>query len=316
VTVPAKRTRKRPYRSAATPDEDEGRPAVAFDAPLEGQRTIGRERGIGLRRQQPGQNDAGAGRCEPPQRRGDPLQRPEQDVGEDEIERRRLANAARADAIRLHHGDDCVDAVESGIGARDAHRACIHIGREHALPQRARGGDGEHAVAGAEIEDFHAASIIRFANPVERHEAAARGAVVAGAEGERRLDFDADAVWWNAAAVVRPVNDETAGRDRRQAGKAFAHPIRGADAREAQRHSRFFPAGGRHRSPHRGFVRRRAKIERDAPAPAAAIGQARRDIFGGETLGNAVGDFVRRLFTGFERRCHGRMHAWTRAGSH
>jgi hypothetical protein len=34
-------------------------------------------------------------------------------------------------------------------------------------------------------------------------------------------------------------------------------------------------------------------MERDAPAPAARIGQARRDIFGGEKLGDDIGDFMR-----------------------
>ena len=56
-----------------------------------------------------------------------------------------------------------------------------------------------------------------------------------GAEGERRLDFDADAVWRNAGAVVRAVHDEPAGRDRLKPGEAVAHPIRRLDDLETQR---------------------------------------------------------------------------------
>ena len=71
-------------------------------APFEPERAIGGERGIGLRRQQAGQHDAAAGRDDLGQRRGEALQRLEQNVGEDEIERRVGANRRRGDAVRLH----------------------------------------------------------------------------------------------------------------------------------------------------------------------------------------------------------------------
>ena len=83
--------------------------------------------------------------------------------------------------------------------ARAARTAeAVDVGREHAPPQGARGGDGEHAGAGAEIENPRwreagvCACLHRFAESVEREQAAAGGAVMAGAEGERRLDLDAD----------------------------------------------------------------------------------------------------------------------------
>ena len=49
---------------------------------------------------------------------------------------------------------------------------------------------------------------------------------MAGAERQRRLDLDADAVRRNAGAIMRAVNDEAAGVDRLEPGEAFAHPIR------------------------------------------------------------------------------------------
>ncbi len=86
-------------------------------------------------------------------RRGEPLQRLEQDIGEDEIERRAGADRRRGDAVRAHHLDQRAGAIEPGIGARHAHGRGIDVGREHAPAQGAGGGDGEDARAGAEIEN-------------------------------------------------------------------------------------------------------------------------------------------------------------------
>jgi hypothetical protein len=296
--------------------EDECRPAVEIEAPFERQRPIGRDHGVRLHRQQAGEDDARAGVRQPHQRRSDALQRSEQDVGEDEIERRVRAQSARRDAVGLHHLDQAAGSVEARIGARDAHRAGVDVGGDDAPAQRAGGGDGQHAATGAEIEnartfrhpevaarsaalegcrptilrgslrshlkmtDNGILSIPRLANAVERDKAAARGAVMTGAEGERGLDFDADAVLRNAVAVVRAVHDETAGGDRLQPGKAFPHPIGRLDAREGDRRAELRPGGRRDRRPHRVLVRRRAKIKRDLPAAGARIGQADRDVGG------------------------------------
>ena len=68
---------------------------------------------------------------------------------------------------------------------------------------------------------------------VERQQAAAGRAVMAGTEGERGLDLDADAVRFNAGAVVRAVHDKSAGRDRLQPDEALRDPILRGDALEA-----------------------------------------------------------------------------------
>ena len=128
-------------------------PAVEVDAPFERAGAIGGERGVRLRRQQAGQDDAGAGRGQSLQRRGQALQRSEQNIGEDEIERRAPGDLARGDAIRVDDLDHRAGAIEPGIGARGAHGGGVDVGREHAPPQGARGGDGEDAAAGAEIEN-------------------------------------------------------------------------------------------------------------------------------------------------------------------
>ena len=68
----------------------------------------------------------------------------------------------------------------------------VDIGRDHAMMQCLGGGDREHAGAGPDIEDV--ARMAAAQQPVEGDEAAARGAVMAGAEGERGLDFDRDSL--------------------------------------------------------------------------------------------------------------------------
>jgi len=54
------------------------------------------------------------------------------------------------------------------------------------------GGERQHAAAGAEVENMRGTA--DFQDRVEHGEAAARRAVVAGAEGERRLDLQRDVI--------------------------------------------------------------------------------------------------------------------------
>src|SRR5512135_2005371 len=89
-------------------------------------------------------------------------------------------------------------------------------------------------LAGGGSDLFTPRAVHRLAQPIQRHEAAARGAMMAGAEGERGLDLDADPVRRHATAIMRTVHHETANRDRPQPEKAFRDPILGGDALEAQ----------------------------------------------------------------------------------
>ena len=220
----------------------------------------------------------------------------------------RLADAPGGDAVGFHDLDHRARAVETGVGARDADGAGVDVGREHAAAQRAGGGDGEDAAAGAEIEDAPTPtpSGQRLAKVIEREQAAARGAVMAGAEGQRRFDLDPDPVDRDAGAVVGAVHDKTARRDRRQAGEALAHPVLRRDAREVQLPGRRGPGGARDHRAHRLAVGRRAKIDRDLPTPAAGVEQAHGDIVSGEVFGEEIGQSARRLFVGFQAGNRGR----------
>ena len=140
---------------------------------------------------------------------------------------------------------------------------------------------------------------------------------MAGAEGERRLDLDTNPVDRNTRAVVGAVNDETAGRDRIEAGEALADPVRRLDARELQRRSSSGPGGRCDHRAHRFLIGRGAEMNRDLPAPAAArIGQADGDIFSGEAFGNDIGQSARSLFIRFQTRNPARERAKSLAGSH
>ena len=130
------------------------------------------------------------------------------------------------------HTSNCAGTVQPGVGAGDADRFGVDVGCQHALPQGAGRRNGKHATAGAEIENAQASPAPRFAEAVERQEAAARGAVVAGAESERRLDLDADPVGRNVGAVVGTVNEKPPGPDGLEACEALSHPVlRGRRAR-------------------------------------------------------------------------------------
>src|ERR1700728_255011 len=82
-----------------------------------------------------------------------------------------------------------------------------------------------------------------FADVIERQQAAARGAVMAGAESQRRFDLDADAIEWDAGAIMGAVHDEASGGDGSQSGEAFTHPILRRDTLETQRLGRSVACG-------------------------------------------------------------------------
>ena len=85
-----------------------------------------------------------------------------------------------------------------------------------------------------------------LAQVVERQEAAARRAVVAGAERERRLDLDADPVGRYMGAVVGTVNEKSPGLDGFEACEALFHPILRGHALETEPLRRRRTSGCRH----------------------------------------------------------------------
>ena len=132
----------------------------------------------------------------------------------------RLITLRRAQVGRMHHRDQRADAVQPRVGARIRDRARIDVGRQHRHAEQLRGGDRQHAGAGAEIEDV-TRPLTAARQRIQRQQAAAGGAVMAGAERGRGLDLDADAMAGHARAVVRAVHDEAAGGDRPKPDRDF-----------------------------------------------------------------------------------------------
>ena len=233
---------------------------------------------------------------------------PEQDIGEDQIERRAGADRARPDAVGCNDRDKAAGTIEPDIVARGAHGAGIDVGREHADAQAraAAMASTPLPVPTSSMRGARRARLGLLQIASSASEAAARGAVMAGAESERRLDLDADAVERHAGAVMRAVDDEAPGGDRRQSGEALANPVRRFDAPEAQSRGRRRSGRRLHRRPHGVAVERRAEMDRDMPASAAGIGHAHGDMFGGEAIGNNIADAERRPFIGFQPCNQGR----------
>ena len=106
-------------------------------------------------------------------------------------------------------------------------------------------------------------------NPIQRQQAPPRRAVMAGAEGERGLDLDADAVGRDRRPVVRAMHREAAGDDRPEIAQARGNPIRRRDGFERERRAclgsgRFGDTGS-----HRRLVGRRGEVGFDAPSGRA-----------------------------------------------
>src|SRR5262249_534088 len=101
----------------------------------------------------------------------------------------------------------------------------------------------------------------------ERKQTAARAAMMPGAEGERRLDLDADTIRWHPGARMRGMHDETASQHGTEALAALADPIRGPHRLQPQPLPRLDPCPGRNPRPQGCFLGRVTKIERQQPAP-------------------------------------------------
>ncbi len=130
---------------------------------------------------------------------------------------------------------------------------------------------------------------------------------MAGTEGERRFDFDADAVRRNTGAVVGAVHDEPAGLDRLKPGQAVAHPIRSLDELEMQclRGGGTGSRGGER--PQRLPVRLAAKMNRDAPSSAPGIHKRHGNLVAVVGLGSESREPARRVFIGYQPRDRCRM---------
>ncbi len=237
---------------------------------------------------QAGQHHEGAGRRHGADRLREALEGPQQDVGEHEMIRRAVAKAAVAEAACVDHGEPG-GTVEARILPRQPHADGIDVAGEHCAAQGPRRRDREHPGPGADIEDAAAAPPCRVRRPparlqdgVQRQQTAPGGAVMPGAEGERRLDLDADAVGRHPRAVVRAMQEEAAGFDRLQAFEAGGDPVARRNALECELAARAFAREVTDEAAHRGLVGRALEMDFHGPASVTRLEGGDRGLPGVE----------------------------------
>ena len=159
-------------------------------------------------------------RCHLPQRIGE-------DIRQHQVERPargklRRGKSGGADGLHPIPG-----AVEPRIVAGHLHRQRIDVARQHLIRSALAA-----AIASTPVPVPRSSTRrgrCAFSTWSSSSEAAARGAVVAGAERQRRLDLDAELVGRNLRAVMLAVHDEAPGADRDQFLERGLDPVLGLD---------------------------------------------------------------------------------------
>jgi hypothetical protein len=188
--------------------------------------------------------------------------------------------------------DKRADAVATGIVARHPNADGIDVAGSDLPPRRPRCPDGKHAGPAADIEN--AAWTPPVKNAVERCQAALRRAVMPGAEGEPRLDLDADPIWRDPMAVMRAVDHKPAGCDGHEPCEALRHPIAGGDSGERQAFARRIAGNGAEESPHGDLVRRLLEVDLHGP-PARLLKGCNRSLSRPEGLAQVIEKPSRRV---------------------
>ncbi len=138
-----------------------------------------------------------------------------QNIREDEVVapgHRRMAQADRHN--RPHEGDR---PIRDRICARGLDRHGVDVSAGHLLPQQLRRRYGEYAGSRADVQ--HAARAAALGDPVEGAQAAERRTVMAGAEGQRRLDLDPNVVGSQSVPAMGAVHHDPAGAHGLQPGE-------------------------------------------------------------------------------------------------
>ena len=125
---------------------------------------------------------------------------------------------------------------------------------------------------------------------IEQQQAAARGAVVAGAEGQRRLDFDAELVGRDPLAVMLAVDHEAPGRHGDEVFEAGLDPILGLDRVEGDALCNFPTSGIGHEFADQRLIGRLGKMHRDVPSAIRPFERGDRGLAFKENFGQCIDD--------------------------
>ena len=222
-----------------------------------------------MARQQAGQNDPCARCGQPAKWHGQPRQRAQQNIGEDQLIGRSGRDRARRRAGCAHECDQGRGAIDARISARRLDCARIDIACRDAGMKKSCRGNRQNPAAGADIE--HALETPALCKIGEHLKAPARRAVVAGAEGEGGLDLDADVVGAQFCAVVRAVNEKAADAHRLEIGEALRNPVRRRHRLDAQRPRRGLARGDSDKAAQACLLGRLTKMDGDLPAAGPVL---------------------------------------------
>jgi hypothetical protein len=186
-----------------------------------------------------------------------------ENIGQHQIERRARREIRGGEAGSPDHPHQIPDAIQFGVVAGDLNRSRIDVTRQHFFVQCLRRGDGEHGGARAEVK--HVPRAVRLEHMVKQQQAAARGAVMARAEGERRLDLNPELVGRNAGAIMLAVDQETSGRHGDEVVEAGLDPVFGLDRVEGNARGDIGACGIGDDFAEQRLIGRVGEVHRDVP---------------------------------------------------
>src|SRR5258708_15780954 len=156
---------------------------------------------------------------------------------------------------------------------------------------------------------------MRLQHLIEQHEAASCGAVVAGAERQRRLDLDAELVRRYFRAVMAAVDDEAPGADRYELIERRLDPVFCLDGIESDVPRDLIAGRETDEFADRTLIGRLGKMHGDIPAPPKTLECGDRGLALKKTLGQEIDDAFRGLFAADREagavggRGQGRIHS-------
>lgn len=150
-------------------------------------------------------------------------QRPGKNVGDHQIEWRRIADHSGAHSRRGDRAHKRGNAVQPRIGRRNTHCNRIDVRGQYRLSQKLGGADGQNTAAGTQIENVPWTPLPR--EPRDHFKAACGGAVVAGTEREPGLDLDRDQAGPAFDAIMCAMNKKGTGGDWFQPGQRVRDPV-------------------------------------------------------------------------------------------
>src|SRR5450631_404480 len=139
---------------------------------------------------------------------------------------------------------------------------------------------------------------MRLQHMVEQQQAAAGGAVMAGAEGERGLDFDPELVGRNAGTIMLAVDQEASGGHGDEVVQAGLDPVLGFDRIEGKALRNRLAGDVTDALTEQPLIRLERKMQRDVPAAVGPFERDDRRIAVDKQVGELIDGGLGPLFVG------------------